>query len=229
MWCRPMSLVRASRRAGLTHRQWAACGGSSFRSRQVPACSTYCRSCSAAMTLPNSARPQTESPMCKFVWAATQVPLGAKYNEVIPEHKRFTPQMLIGKLRAEGKEVRLCRCLHTHYVISLNLRFHLLFTSWRLRHLALAVWRLLLAGGPGHRPDKVLAVLQRGGVARGAAPQGAELLLTCLTVLHSGDDAGGQPATQRSHAIHSAQARELRMGQHQMHNECRTGSAHYLA
>lgn len=150
--------------------------------------------------------------MCKFIWAATQVPLGAKYNEVIPEHKRFTPQMLIGKLRAEGKEVRLWRCLRIHYVISLNLRTCLLCPSWRLRHRALAVWRLLLAGGPGHRPDKVLAVLQRGGVARGAAPQGTELLLTCLTVLHSGDDTGGQPSTQRSHAEYTVHKHESTHG-----------------
>lgn len=34
-----------------------------------------------------------------------QVPLGARYNEVIPEDRRFTPQMLVTKLRSEGKEV----------------------------------------------------------------------------------------------------------------------------
>lgn len=35
-----------------------------------------------------------------------QVPLGARYNEVIPEHRRFTPQMLVTKLQEEGKQVR---------------------------------------------------------------------------------------------------------------------------
>ena len=38
-------------------------------------------------------------------WLVHQVPLGARYNEVIPEDRRFTPQMLVTKLRSEGKEV----------------------------------------------------------------------------------------------------------------------------
>ena len=38
-------------------------------------------------------------------WLVHQVPLGARYHEVIPEDRRFTPQMLVTKLRSEGKEV----------------------------------------------------------------------------------------------------------------------------
>lgn len=36
-----------------------------------------------------------------------KVPLGARYNGVIPEHRRFTPQMLVTKLQEEGKQVGL--------------------------------------------------------------------------------------------------------------------------
>ena len=41
-------------------------------------------------------------------WLVHQVPLGARYNEVIPEDRRFTPQMLVTKLRSDGKEVCWC-------------------------------------------------------------------------------------------------------------------------
>ena len=44
-----------------------------------------------------------------------QVPLGARYNEVVPENQRFTPQMLVTKLESEGKEVglELAECFTT--------------------------------------------------------------------------------------------------------------------
>jgi hypothetical protein len=43
----------------------------------------------------------------KFFQLVHQVPLGARYNEVISEDRRFTPQLLVTKLRSEGKEVGL--------------------------------------------------------------------------------------------------------------------------
>lgn len=99
-----------------------------------------------------------------------QVPLGARYNDVIPEHKRFTPQMLVTKLQSEGKQVRPAAC-HAMPVPLVAVQALQLFGA----HIPFTAPMLTNAPGrPRHRPDQVLAVLQRGGMARRRAPQGVK-------------------------------------------------------